>query len=138
MNEQAEIIRTALSAGARSYLLKNTPMEDLVFYIRKAFEGNYFVSPVLHLDVRNGRADYNQNIFIDNKEIVPVLPDELVVLLRLSAEGLTSKEMAEMLKLPVHTIKHRFTRLFKILDANDKAQAIYKAMKMGFLPADKN
>ncbi len=123
---------TALEAGVLSYIPKDASMEELTFAIHKACEGEIFVSPGL---TRRLLESYSHSLGARKEESARLSPEHLM-LLRMTGEGLSVKEIAEHLSLPVHKVKHRFADIFRSLQARDRAQALYKAMNMGLLKKD--
>lgn len=59
-------------------------------------------------------------------------PRELEVL-RFVAEGLASKEIAELLHISIHTVKAHIQRVYKKLEVSRRTQAVAKAEQMGLL-----
>ena len=49
------------------------------------------------------------------------------------AHGNTTKEVAKLLGISPHTVKTHLERIFEKLGANDRAQAVYIAFRMGLV-----
>jgi len=130
--KETEKVRTALDAGVLAYIPKDATMEELTFAIHKACQGEIFVSPGL---TRKLLKSYSP-LLSDQKEESVILSPEHILLLRLTGEGFSVKEIAEHLAMPVHKVKHRFADIFRTLQARDRAQALFKSIKMGLLKTD--
>ena len=56
--------------------------------------------------------------------------------LSLAARGMVNKEIARALGLSGPTVKNHFQSVYRKLDANDRAHAVFKALRMGWLDRD--
>lgn len=105
MHDEAIYAQRALRAGAKAYVMKKEPSDKVVEAIRKIIKGEIHVSPsvadqVLH-QIVNGP---------NNASTSPVdrLTDRELEVVQLIGRGLSSREIAESLKLSVKTIEsHR-------------------------------
>jgi two-component system response regulator NreC len=97
MERDPTLARSALDAGARSYLLKDAAHLELIDAVRHAAEGREFLPPALEAGMRKER---------DSERSV-LSPRETEVL-RLMALGHTNREIADRLSLSVRTVEtHR-------------------------------
>jgi DNA-binding NarL/FixJ family response regulator len=108
----------SLCVGASGYLLKDTDPTDLLMHIKEVFEGG---SPMSSQVARRIISSFR---IIDN----PLSNRETEVLKMLS-KGMNYKEIAEDLFLSPHTIKTHIKNIYSKLHVNNRAEAIYKAIK---------
>jgi len=108
----------SLCAGASGYLLKDTNPAELLTHIKEVVDGG---SP---MSSQVARRIINSFRIIDN----PLSSRETEVL-KLLSKGMNYKEAAEELFLSPHTIKTHIKNIYCKLHVNNRAEAIYKAMK---------
>jgi DNA-binding NarL/FixJ family response regulator len=113
----------ALCAGARGYLLKNTPPARLLESVREIMSGGAPMSP----EVARRVVDLFQ-------EIHPAVPDHNLTphemrLLKLLAEGHNYQTAAAELKVSVNTIRFHMRSVYSKLEVHSKAEAVSKALR---------
>lgn len=115
-----EDIYRALRAGAKAYLLKDAPREELLGCIRAVAEGNTWISPqaASHLAAR-----MNQDSLTDR---------ELDVLRRV-ASGKSNKEIAVELDITEGTIKVHVSHILQKLGVTGRTEAAAMAAKRGIV-----
>ncbi len=118
------LLLRALQAGADGYLLKQAERLDLQQSIRAVAQGESILDSALVgamvTRFRGGAAQQEQ-----------ALTEREVRLLRLVAEGLTNREIAERLCLSPHTVKEYVSTLMTKLGARKRAEAVNLAAKRG-------
>ena len=107
------IVQAARSAGARGYLSKETPPEELARQLREI---------VAHPEVDR----------LPQVEVPRLTPRERDVL-PLLAQGYSNKEIARSLKVSPDTIKDHLARLYTKLDARDRTDAVGRARTLGLI-----
>jgi two-component system, NarL family, response regulator LiaR len=113
----------ALASGADAYCLKTTDPASLVLAIHASALGSTYLDPkIAHLVL--GRLTVPQ----EN----PLTPRESEVL-RLIADGLSNKVIAEKLDVGVATIKTYVEAILEKLAASDRTQAAVKALRKGLI-----
>ena len=113
-------IQRALEAGARGYLLKNTPPDELVQVIRQVHAGKKRLPADL-------AARLAEHISDDN-----LTPREIEVLQRV-AGGNRNRDIAEFLCISEETVKVHVKHIMDKLGASDRTQAIAIAVRRGFI-----
>jgi len=108
----------SLCVGASGYLLKDTDPADLLVHIKEVHEGG---SP---MSSQVARRIINSFRIIEN----PLSERETEVLKMLS-KGMNYKEVAEDIYLSPHTVKTHIKNIYSKLHVNNRAEAIYKALK---------
>jgi len=108
----------SLCAGASGYLLKDTNPAELLVHIKEVVDGG---SPMSSQVARRIISSFR---IIEN----PLSERETEVLKKLS-KGMNYKDVAEDLFLSPHTIKTHIKNIYSKLHVNNRAEAIYKAIK---------
>ncbi|MGW2565967.1 response regulator [Streptomyces sp. NPDC001537] len=121
---RADVVR-ALEAGARGYALKAGPPEELFRAVRGAAAGAMALAPevVGELVGQVVRPDAD-------------LTGREVEVVRLAAEGLTNRAIAEALFLSEATVKTHLVRIYRKLKVENRAAAVTEAARRGLIQLD--
>ncbi len=131
MHSDESYVLRALKAGAKAYLLKDSAEADLGRAIFAVKEGKSFFSPavskVLLEDymrklARSGAEDSFDLLSAREREI-----------LQLVAEGNSSKEVANLLNLSVHTVETHRSNLMQKLTLRGMPELILYAVRKGLI-----
>ncbi len=115
-----EDIYRAMRAGAKGYVLKEAPHDQLFACIRSVAKGRTWIAP----EAAGSLADHFA---------LPILsPRELQVLVLLSSAN-SNKEIAEALGITEGTAKSHVTNLFKKLGVTGRMEAVNLAIKRGLI-----
>ena len=139
MHANEEYIVQALYAGAAGYLPKNIAAAELEFALRAVARGETYLSPAISKQVI---ADYVQRVRSSEGHPTQALhPYQRLTarqreILRLIAEGHTTKEIAQRLHVSIKTAEAHRTQLMQRLDMHDIASLVRYAMRMGLLTSD--
>ncbi len=123
-----ELVRQCVRAGARGYLLKEIPSLDLAASIRSLARGESVVD----------RKVLSQVMAVARQSVASGDPDQPLterqrVILRLVADGLSNREIAEHVHLSELTIKTYMEDLLKQLGARNRVHAAILATRRGWL-----
>jgi len=123
-------VMDALLAGACGYVLKDSPVEQIVEGIRSAERGESFISPRIarHL-IRRLREPPEVEPALTGADLTP---RELEVL-DLLARGLDNSEIANALFLSQHTIKNHVSSILIKLQVENRIQAAVRAVRGGLV-----
>lgn len=130
MYDDEHSVVSAIRSGARAFVLKKASDSDLLDALRTVAKGGSYLSPQVsdRLLARIQRGD------LESKPLPSVLhglsPRELQVL-RLVAEGKTSKEIAVMLDLGLQTVRSYRKTMMKKLNVNNVAGLTQLALAAG-------
>lgn len=117
-----QYISDAIRAGAKGYLLKDMPADELAQAIRLAYRGYTQMAPGL---MEKLLASSSELSGIESDRLSPDLasltPRERDVL-RLIGNGSTNREIAEQLYISEGTVKTHVTHLFERLNLRNRAQ----------------
>lgn len=111
-DEQA---REAFESGGRSYLLKNCAFEELALAVRKAADGDYYLTGQAGSDMI---ADYVRPLLNSQRPggLVTLREKEVA---RLLADGYSTKEAADVLNISVKTAEAHRASIMKKLNAKN-------------------
>lgn len=125
MYEEEEVITRCLHAGAAGYLLKDAPRSDLTQAIDVARRGGQYLSSralkkVVKQHVRgiSGTAIGYERLSDREREV-----------LKLLADGMSLKEIAERLVVSVKTVDAHKTNMMRKLDLHDRSEVIKYAIQ---------
>ncbi len=130
MYDDEHSVVSAIRSGARGFVLKKASDSDLLDALRAVGKGGSYLSPQVsdRLLSRIQRGDFEE------KPVASVLeglsPRELQVL-RLVAEGKTSKEIAAILGLGLQTVRSYRKTMMKKLGVNNVASLTQLALAAG-------
>jgi DNA-binding NarL/FixJ family response regulator len=132
MHKNTAYLREAMSAGAHGYLLKEDAFAELFNAVESIRLGKTYVSPRLSEEVM---AEWSRGMRPDaspQPEIDPLTPRERQVL-KLIAEGKTSREIADLLFISVRTAEHHRTNIMDKLNLRRAADLVQYAIRKGYL-----
>ncbi|WP_433018448.1 response regulator [Kribbella sp. CA-294648] len=115
-------VALALAAGARGYVLKAGPPEELFRALRTANDGG------------TGIAQEAVGLLIDEvTSPAAVLSDREVEVIRLLARGHSNREIAASLFVSEATVKTHLIRIYRKLDSTNRAGAVTEAFRRGLV-----
>lgn len=120
MYEGDEHIHRALSAGATTYVLKDTLSDDLIRVIRE-----------VHAGERPVQADVQAKLA--ERAGQPNLTPREIQVMHLVAEGQRNKEIAADLGISEETVQVHLKNIFAKLHVNDRTAALTVALKRGIV-----
>jgi len=138
MFEDDESVFAALKAGARGYVLKDADRGTLVRAIRAVAQGEALLGPsVARRVLEQFSAPRPPAPAPPAARLAPELfgeltPRELDVL-RLIAQGLRNRDIAERLVISEKTVQNHISNIFAKLQVNDRSQAIVRALQGGLV-----
>jgi DNA-binding NarL/FixJ family response regulator len=129
MFEDDEFVFAGLQAGGRGYILKDAGPDTMLRAIRAVAHGESLLGSTVAQKVMR------QFSALPGKQ-TPLYDDltsrELEVL-RLIAEGLANKEIAQALTISEKTVKNHINNIFSKLHVNDRSQAMLYAIRKGLV-----
>ncbi|VEP12522.1 Uncharacterized transcriptional regulatory protein YfiK [Hyella patelloides LEGE 07179] len=124
-----EYISQAMNYGAKGYLLKDSPPEDLAMAIRAVSKGHTYMG--------SGLLEKMLHKPSQAKTTTPVIPSQLAELsirerevLNLIAKGASNREIAIKLYISEKTVKNHVTSILSKLNLRDRTQAALLASKL--------
>ena len=120
--DDSSTIADYLQLGVRSILPNDVSRDQLIEAIKATSAG----LTVLH-------PDLVESLFVPTvRSAVPLTPREIEVL-RMLAEGLGNKAIAQHLNLSEHTIKFHISSIFSKLDVSSRTEAVILGAKQGWI-----
>jgi len=113
-------IQRALEAGARGYILKTTPPNDLVKVIRQVHAGTKCIPPHVAAQLAEHVADED-------------LTDRETEVLSQIARGNRNRDIAEKLFIAEQTVKVHIRHIMDKLGASDRTQAVAIGIRRGII-----
>jgi DNA-binding NarL/FixJ family response regulator len=126
-----EYVYAALKAGASGFLLKDTPPERLLAYVRSG-ERDALLDPAITRRLIERYASATGEIAAADGRLSALTPRELEVLTHI-ARGLSNTEIAGSLGLSDATIKTHVSRILAKLGLRDRVQAVVLAYESGLV-----
>ncbi len=136
MHDNEDVFLRALGAGASGYVLKKSGGVELMGAIRSTYEGNSYLTPYLAKALMTDyihRGDRPPGAAPDAPAPAKRLSAREQEILKLIAEGHSSREIAEMLDLSVKTVHNHRTRLMTKLDIHRNADLVRYAIRLGMI-----
>jgi DNA-binding NarL/FixJ family response regulator len=115
-----EDIYNAVCAGAKGYILKDAPEQDLLDAICEVRAGRTYYPP----HVASRLAERLQRSSLSSRELE---------VLEMLSKGLTNKEIAGALNLSSHTIRCHVANITAKLSVSDRTEAVAVAFKHGII-----
>lgn len=120
-------ILTMLKAGAQGYILKDEDPYVVPDAVRSVMNGKNWVSPsvatLMMTKIRENKADTGTN----------VLTDKECEVIRLIAEGLSTKDIAARIHMGDRTVEFHITNIYEKLGVKTRAKAVLWAQGNGIL-----
>ena len=136
MHSKMDYISEAFQAGATGYMVKESASERLLQGLESVAKGNYFLdSSVSHAVVENLIKTPAKETRITNADYGTLTPREQEVM-RLLAEGLSSKEVASKLFISPKTVENHRSNLMNKLGLHSTIELIRYASKLGLIDVD--
>ena len=123
-----EYIFKGIEAGARAYLLKDSPREELFKAIRAVHRGESLIQPVVAGKVLDRFAELSRQV-----QAPEALSDREVEVVKLIAEGTANKEIAVSLHISESTVKTHIQTIFQKLGVSDRTGAVTQAIRKGII-----
>ena len=128
--DNREYILSAIKAGAAGYVPKRALGSELVSAIRAVHQGDSFLYPSAAAALID---DYRQQV---GGEPYDRLTGREREILKLIADGHTSREIAELLSISLKTVISHRTKIMEKLDLHNRTELIKYAMRKGLVSMD--
>ena len=116
------VLTDAIGAGARGYVMKSSPVSDLLRAIRAVASGQPYVDPAL-----------SPTLLMDPGSPEAPLPEREREILQLLAEGLRTEEVAARVGLSAETVKADTKRAIHRLEATGRVHAVANALRRSYI-----
>ncbi|MEJ2034348.1 MAG: response regulator transcription factor, partial [Deltaproteobacteria bacterium] len=123
MIKSRQFIHRALEIGVNGYLLKENAFSDLISAIRTIQNGNNYLSPLI--------ADQMMQIVAGRVRPENPLTKREALVLQLLSEGKSSREIAELLFISIHTVNCHRSNIRRKLNLQKTADLVKYALHKG-------
>ncbi len=134
-SESEEDMLTAIKAGARGYVVKSTPLPQLVAGIEEVLDGGAVVSPKM-----GGKLFDTMRQLLRHREVVagrkPTLTGREIEVLGLVAQGRTSREIGDLLYISENTVKNHVRNILDKLGLHSRSEAVMYAVREELISID--
>lgn len=118
----------ALRSGAKAYVLKTAPVDEMIHAVREVAMGNRYLSPSLSEKAyeyysRKSRSNKENSLSIRELEV-----------LQLIVQGYTNERIAELWSVSTRTIESHRTNLMQKLGLHSLKELKYYAFEQGITP----
>jgi DNA-binding NarL/FixJ family response regulator len=131
VHEAGEYAIRALREGAAGFLPKSAASAELEEAIQTVIRGEVYISPETSkktlLEIGKG---------VTKRELLATLSPRQREVLRLIAEGLTTKQIAQQLEISVKTVETHRAQLMERLDIHDVAGLVRYAILVGLIQVE--
>jgi DNA-binding NarL/FixJ family response regulator len=124
-----QVIREALDAGARGFVLKSDAARDLVSAVEALQSKRMFFTPRVNDLVLRGFLDKGHAISRNEPPNLPVLTSREREVTQLLAEGKSSKEVASLLNLSTKTVETHRSNIMRKLGLHSIRDLVVYAIK---------
>jgi len=119
MFDQQDAIQQMLDAGASGYILKNSPLSEVLNAVRSVYKGNTYFDSNINVDTTTNK----------NTKKKGLLTKRQVEILNLIAQGKTSREIADELFIGVYTVDTHRKNMIRILGLQGKGELMRYALE---------
>src|SRR5262245_4423179 len=130
VHEAGEYAIRALREGAAGFLPKSAASDELEQAIQTVMNGEVYISPETS---RKTLLEYGKGTKRDQLDALSPRQREV---LRLIAEGRTTKQIAQMLEISVKTVETHRSQLMERLDIHDVAGLVRYAIIVGLIEVE--
>ena len=128
VHKSDEYIVASLDAGADAYILKDASQKELLLAIEYVMRGKIFLSPSISDKVVDAYLEQKKNKKV--KSVIDVLTSREKEILKLIAEGIKNKDIADHLCISSKTVgKHRSNLMYKLNLRNTASLTTYAIEK---------
>lgn len=123
----------AMNRGASGYVLKDTGPSEIVQAVREVINTGHYLSPRLSERLSGAFVKTRSDALADPYESLTNREREV---LQMTAEGLTSSQIAVKLSISPRTAELHRSRMMKKLGLHNQKEVFRFALKRGILPFD--
>jgi two-component system, NarL family, response regulator DevR len=124
------LVAQCIQAGARGFIVKDIERFDLKRSIRAVARGEAAIDPKAAVAVL---AQIRRAPQVKQEPSLELLSPQQIVILRLVAQGLSSREIATQLYLSENTVKGYVQDILHRLGVKNRTEAVMVAVKQGWL-----
>ena len=127
MFEDDSSVFSAMRAGARGYVLKESGEEEVLRAIRAVAQGEAIFGPA----IARRMMQFFSHAPLESNPMFPELTARENEILDLIARGKSNTEIAQRLVISPHTVRNHISNIFSKLQVADRSEAIIRARDAG-------
>jgi DNA-binding NarL/FixJ family response regulator len=112
-HKDEDIFRAALAAGGKGYLLKDSAMQEIVVAVQTVVAGRIYISGAISIQLLHGSDSAGT---ASEDSIIRNLTASEKRIVKLIAEGLSSKEIGNQLSIHYRTVENHRTNICRKLN----------------------
>jgi DNA-binding NarL/FixJ family response regulator len=132
MHKDKEYLYHAFSAGAEGYLLKEDSDSELISAIDTLRRGGTYISPLLSPQLADLFMQKSRPTSEQLSSLCKLLTTREREIIKLIAEGKSSKEVAELLFISSRTVQHHRANIMRKLNIKKTADLVKHAVQKGY------
>jgi len=136
MHLRVDYVTKAFQSGAMGYVTKEAATEKLFECLKSVLRGDYFMDPSLHHAVVEKLMLQTEQRAANDDAGYSGLTDREQEILRLLAEGLSAKEIADKLFISQKTVENHRSNIMRKLDLHSVVELVRYAAKFGLIDVD--
>jgi two-component system NarL family response regulator len=117
-----EVFR-AIRAGVNAFLLKTTPMEEIISAVRAIHAGEKWIPE--HIAVQLMDRVSREELSVRELQILQLL-----------TQGMTNREIGQELGISENTVRNHMNHLLEKMDSRDRTGAVTTALRQGLVRLD--
>jgi len=130
MTMAADTAAEAFRRGASAYVLKQSAGDELLLAVRKVIQGASYLSPLIAKETVEYLLNHGET-FAEEKRITKRQSE----ILQLLAEGMSMKEVANVVEIKPGTVAFHKYRMMEALNVKTNAELLEYAIKRRMTPA---
>ncbi|MER3463260.1 MAG: DNA-binding response regulator [Chitinophagaceae bacterium] len=128
MFNEDNLVVEMMELGAKGYLLKNAPKDEIISAIKTVYKGNHYFCSDTSLKLAHLLGLGNFDVARKNAEVVEFSEREKTII-RLICEGNSNKEIASKIFLSVRTVETHRDRIQEKMQVKNAAGVVVYAIK---------
>lgn len=133
MHAKIDYIIKALRAGALGYVVKDSVSKSLHDCLQAALKGDYYLDPALSPEIAPKLIDHSEQDESGTDATYGALSPREQEVLRLLAQGMPTKDIADRLAISVKTVANHRMNIMTKLDLHNTAALVHYAAQLGLL-----
>lgn len=125
-----QIMRQVLEAGAAGFVTKSSLSDELLSAVRKVMRGDVHLPDELTSEFGSMQNPPGQS--------KPPLTQRQELVLRCLLDGISNKEIADMLHVSEETVKTHVAAILRHFDVQNRTQAVVAAARVGYRSVSRN
>ena len=133
MDDSDQVIRDVLRAGVRGLVLKSDADRDLLEAVKAVIEGRHFFTGKVTKQILGGYLTGGSEPATKAKKPGTMLTEREREVMRLLAEGMTSREVAGQLEISIRTVEAHRINISRKLSFSSIADLVRYAIRNGIV-----